>query len=178
MTTIALNSDETVCADTVFRRLYKAHAKHLRNFAYYRCGDLQQAEDIAHESLLRLWQNCAKVLVAKAKSYLYTTAQRLLIDQSRHHQVKLAFERKPEIQQPQTPEQELLEKEFEQRLTEAVGRLAPTQREAFLMNRVDEMTYTEIADTLGITVKAVEKRMHLALQQLKNELSELRLHKI
>ncbi|MFQ5448380.1 MAG: sigma factor-like helix-turn-helix DNA-binding protein, partial [Saprospiraceae bacterium] len=41
------------------------------------------------------------------------------------------------------------------------------QRVVFLMNRMDKMTYAEIADHLGLSVKAIEKRMHSALVELR-----------
>jgi len=44
------------------------------------------------------------------------------------------------------------------------------QRVVFLMNRIDEQTYKEIAQQLGLTVKAIEKRMSLALDHLKKNL--------
>ena len=42
------------------------------------------------------------------------------------------------------------------------------------MNRIDQMTYVEIAEVLEISVKAVEKRMHLALKTLRSEIQELK----
>ena len=42
------------------------------------------------------------------------------------------------------------------------------------MNRIDQMTYSEIAEVLEISVKAVEKRMHLALKTLRSEIQELK----
>ena len=41
------------------------------------------------------------------------------------------------------------------------------------MNRIDQMTYTEIAQALDLSVKAVEKRMHLALKTLRQNIKEL-----
>ncbi|MEL7378209.1 MAG: sigma factor-like helix-turn-helix DNA-binding protein, partial [Bacteroidota bacterium] len=41
------------------------------------------------------------------------------------------------------------------------------QRTVFLMNRSDGKTYKEIAELLGLSVKAVEKRMHGALVHLR-----------
>jgi RNA polymerase sigma-70 factor (ECF subfamily) len=61
---------------------------------------------------------------------------------------------------------------------DSISHMPETQREAFLMNRMDNMSYKEIADTLEISVKAVEKRIHLALVYLKENVSELKIHKI
>ena len=41
-------------------------------------------------------------------------------------------------------------------------------------NRIDKMTYGEIADALGVSVKAIEKRMGKALKALRSKIKELR----
>lgn len=46
------------------------------------------------------------------------------------------------------------------------------QRTVFLMNRVDELKYKEIADQLGLSAKAIEKRMSQALDHLKTHLKD------
>ena len=53
------------------------------------------------------------------------------------------------------------------KLQAAIAELSEAQREDFLLNRIDKKTYNEIAEMLDISVKAVEKRMHNALKQLR-----------
>ena len=59
------------------------------------------------------------------------------------------------------------EQEFKNQLEKAIEALPENQREVFLMNRIDKMKYREIAEALGISQKAVEKRMHKALLELR-----------
>ena len=40
------------------------------------------------------------------------------------------------------------------------------------MNRIEKMTYSEIAEALDVSVKAVEKRMHKALLKLRIQINE------
>ena len=49
--------------------------------------------------------------------------------------------------------------------------LPEKQRVVFLMSRIDKMKYHEIASVVGISNKAVEKRMSKALQFFKKELN-------
>ncbi|MEO1255390.1 MAG: sigma-70 family RNA polymerase sigma factor, partial [Bacteroidota bacterium] len=53
------------------------------------------------------------------------------------------------------------------KLTEAINELPDGQREVFLLNRVEGKTYAEIAEMIGVSVKAIEKRMHHALVHLR-----------
>ena len=59
------------------------------------------------------------------------------------------------------------ESEFKLRLEQAISELPETQREVFLMNRIDKLTYAEIAERLGVSVKAIEKRMGKALKHMR-----------
>lgn len=168
----------SVCEELTYKSIFKEHSKALRNFIYYKCGDLDRAKDIMQDAMIKLWENCAKVELSKAKSFLFTVSQRQMIDEIRHDKVKLQFSKKVETGSVSDPSQELIKKEFEAKLMQSISDMPETQREAFLMNRMDNMSYKEIAETLDISVKAVEKRIHLALLFLKDKVEELKIHKI
>ena len=55
----------------------------------------------------------------------------------------------------------------------AIASLPEGQREVFLLNRMDQMTYKEIAEFLGVSQKAVEKRMHKALVKLRKTIKNI-----
>jgi len=169
---------KSVCDEIHFRELFDRFSTPLRNFLYYKCMDLARAEDLMQEALVRLWENCSKVEFGKAKSFLYTVGQRLMIDQIRRRKVEWAFIGQQSDLNEQDPSFHIIHDEFGQKLQQAISDLPETQREAFLMSRIDQLSYAEIADRLGISVKAVEKRMHLALLNLKEQVQELRNHKI
>lgn len=64
------------------------------------------------------------------------------------------------------PERALMGAQRLQRVLATIEAMPPRRREVFLMHRVDEMTYPQIARRIGTSVKAVEKHMHLAMRQL------------
>lgn len=161
-------SDNNVCQEKTFHSIFIEQAERLRNFIYYKTGNLQQAEDLVQDAFGKLWENCAKVTLDKAKSYLFTVANNLFLNQVAHQKVVLKFEGKGHSQQSnETPQYLLEEQEFKQRLESAISALPEGQRIVFLMNRIDKKKYREIAEELGISVKAVEKRMHQALAALR-----------
>jgi RNA polymerase sigma-70 factor (ECF subfamily) len=60
--------------------------------------------------------------------------------------------------------------EFDEKLQAVLAKIPDGAREVFLMNRIDGLKYREIADILGLSMKAVEKRMSRALAILRDEL--------
>ncbi len=166
------NSTSGVCDELIFSSFFKTHIKQLRNFLYYKFGNKEQAEDIAQDAFIKLWQNCSSVPVEKAKSFVYTIANNSSLNQVAHQKVVLKYEKNfsgPD-QTNQNPEYLLEEKQFENKLLLAIESLNEKQRTAFLMHRIDGKKYAEIAETLGISVKAVEKRIHLALISLREHI--------
>ena len=65
------------------------------------------------------------------------------------------------------------ENEFKNKLQNAISNLTEGQRTAFLLNRIEGKKYREIAVILEISVKAVEKRMSLALASLRKEIENI-----
>ncbi len=158
----------STCLPDNFQNLFIEISDGLRNFIYYKSGNGVLAQDICQESFLRLWKNCAKVPMEKAKSFLYTIANNLFLDNVKHKQVVLKFQENPvKSSTNQSPEFLLEEKEFKSKLENAISQLPENQRIVFLMNRIDKKTYKEIAEELELSVKAVEKRMHKALVELR-----------
>ena len=74
----------------------------------------------------------------------------------------------------ENPEHILEQEQFESKLLKAINNINETQRVAFLMHRIDGKKYAEIASELNISVKAVEKRIHLALIELKKEIENFK----
>ena len=159
---------KSVCEEASFKAIFLAQSEGLRNFLYYKTGNLAQAEDLVQEAFGKLWENCTKVVFEKAKSYLFTIANNLFLNQVAHLKVVLKFEQQGHSQQTnQTPQYLLEEAEFKKRLMDAISALPEGQRVVFLMSRIDKKKYKEIAEILEISVKAVEKRMHNALASLR-----------
>jgi RNA polymerase sigma factor (sigma-70 family) len=67
----------------------------------------------------------------------------------------------------------LEEKQYMDKLQNALAKLTDAQRVTFLMNRIEGKKHKEIAELLGISTKAVEKRIYGALKKLREDISEL-----
>ena len=148
----------------LFNQLYSP----IKNFIYYKTGDIELADDIAQDTFIKIWEKRNEIRKETVKSLLYTIAGTLCKNRFEHQQV--VFEFANNFQQTETsvsPEFELELKEFNNKLQNAIGKLNYKNRVVFLMNRIDGLTYKQIADNLGLSQKAIEKRMKNALDELK-----------
>lgn len=168
-------SNFCLCSDTVFKSIFESNYKLIRNYLIYKYKDVDRAEDVAQNAFVILWENCSILKPEQAKSFLFTTATRLSLNEIKHDKVVSNFEmqsNKNELNS-ESPEFLLEETELKKQLELAINQLPEKQREVFLMNRFDNQSYSEIAALLGLSVKAVEKRMHLALLTLRKVMKNI-----
>lgn len=163
-----------ICEEKLFERLYKKHSKNLHDFLYYKFGEQLNPQDKVQEAFIKLWQNCSKISPNKAKSFLFTTANNLMLNAVAHQKVVLKYQKSPQKSATnESPEFVMQEKEYHQKLQNALANLTEAQRVAFLMNRVEGKRFKEIAELLDISTKAVEKRIYGALKKLRKEIEGL-----
>lgn len=165
---------DNICEAQLFERLFKKHSKNLHDFLYYKFGEHLNPQDKMQDAFIKLWQNCSKVSPEKAKSFLFTTANNLMLNAIAHKKVVLKYNKIPQKKATnETPEFVLLQKEYHQKLQNALANLTEAQRVAFLMNRVEGKRFKEIAQLLDISTKAVEKRIYGALKKLRKDIDGL-----
>ncbi len=154
-----------------FKELFDLHFDNLRNYVYYRCGDAELATDIAQDVFLKVWEKKMDVYDKSKMGLLVKIANDLIISDYRKHQSKLKFQHTlTQNELEVTPEDEMIYKELNGKYVKVLNELGENERITFLMNRVEGLKYTEIADQIGISVKAVEKRMSKALTFLRARL--------
>lgn len=174
-----MSENKNICDDQIFEEFYTSNAGRLRNYIYYKCGELQVAEDIAQESFIKVWDKCKDILFEKARSFLFTVGHRLMLDKIKSQKVRLTFVKQmaPSVNK-EDPYFMLRQEEFRTHLEEVISELPEGQREVFLMNRIDKLSYTKIAEILGVSETAVEKRMSKALFKLRERIEEFKKYKI
>ncbi|MBP2830905.1 sigma-70 family RNA polymerase sigma factor [Aquimarina sp. U1-2] len=165
---------DNVCEEKLFSELFQKHAKNLHDFIYYKYGEHVDAKDKVQEAFIKLWDNCQKIPLQKAKSFLFTVANNITLNELKHNTVKLKYQ---QIAHPyktnENPEFILEEKEYLQKYQNALAKLTEAQRVAFLLNRIEGKKHKEIAEILNISRKAVEKRIYGAIEKLRKEIDRI-----
>lgn len=145
--------------------------KQVRNFLYYKTSKAELSEDVAQDAFVKLWETREKIDKSSLKAYVFTIANNLMINKLKREQLKFKFLNYTEQRNDNvTPEYLIEMQEFDQKLQAVLAKIPEGAREVFLMNRIDGLKYREIAEMLGLSMKAVEKRMSRALSILRDEL--------
>lgn len=165
------DTNSSICQNHVFEGIYNKYSKNLHNFLYYKYGSQINPDDKAQEAFIKLWDNCKSVTLEKAKSFLFTVANNLVLNDIKHQKVVLNYQKKPQKNYTnETPEFILEETQFLEKYKMALASLTEEQRVAFLLNKVEGKKHAEIAEQLGITKKVVEYRIYTAFSKLKEAL--------
>ena len=151
-----------------FEHLFNLHYQYILNYLYYLSGDSELSEDLAQDVFMQLWEKKDQVMDETVRPFLYTIARNCFLKSTRRNKYDLKFKSEYlEEHENESPEFIMEMKEFDRNLQDAIAGLPEKSRIVFLMNRMDGLTYREIADNLGVSVKAVEKQMSRALSVLR-----------
>ena len=165
---------DDVCKEPVFQEIFRKYAQDLHDFLYYKFGAHNNPQDLVQEAFVKLWNNCKKVPPHKARGFLFTVARNQMLNELDKKKTVLNFQKQPISDRDiQTPQFLLEEDEYLGQLQSALQDLSEEQRIAFLLNRIEGKKHQEIAEMLGISRKAVEKRIYTALAKLRQKLEKI-----
>ena len=161
--------------ESAFDTVFRSHYADLVRMAESVVRERALAEEVTQEVMLELWRRRESLHVEQTfRAYLVRSTRNRALNHVRHQRV---VEREAAIaainlQSSPSAEDEMLGSELEQAVRAAIDGLPEKIREVFQLSRDHGLKYTEIAGTLEISVKTVEKRMGQALAQLRERLEE------
>ena len=165
------NIRDNICDEKFFSSVFMKYSKSLHDFLYYKYGARFNPEDMVQEAFIKLWDKCKDIPIDKAKSFLFTVAINSILNDIKHEKVVLNYKKKNvKDYTHEDPEFLMEESEYMQKYQTALENLTNGQREAFLLNRIEGKKHKEIAAILGISAKAVEKRIYSALKNLRKKI--------
>jgi len=164
-------SKERVLTREEFRKLFDRNFDSVRSYIYYRCGDQELATDITQDVFMKVWEKDFEIREGKIVGLLYKMAGDLYVSTYRRKEIDGKYRNSIELRYySETPDDTAEYNELKVQYGKALAEMNENQRIVFMMSRVEELKYGEIAERLNIGVKAVEKRMSLALKYLREKL--------
>ena len=154
--------------DALFRRHYRA----LCRFATRMLGGEAEAEEVVQELFLFVWERHDVISDASpSRAYLYRAVHNAALNRIRHQRVERRWadgEGHPVGQATDAPVDTMFEEqELARAVRQAIAQLPERTRLVYTLSRQDQLTYAEIAATLGISVKTVETQMTRAFRRLR-----------
>jgi RNA polymerase sigma-70 factor (ECF subfamily) len=154
-----------------FKMIFDEHHNYIRNYLYYLSGDADLSDDLVQDAFLKLWEIRQKVKKESVLPLLFTIARHLYFKSHRRKAVHLKFSTSYEEPPKEVSAEYMMEmKEFDKRLQDALSHLPEKTRTAFMLSRMDEMSYAEIAISFGLSVKAIEKHISKAKKILREQI--------
>ncbi len=154
-----------------FKMIYDAHFDDLRRYLIYRSGDQDLSKDIAQNVFMKVWTKKIEIASGNIKSLLFKMATDEFISHIRKKKVEKEYTESIDLKLIREADNndDLLEKKV--LFQKALNQLPEKQKTAFLMNKMQGLTYKEIAEILNLSQKAIEKRIGLAIKSLKQNIN-------
>lgn len=160
-----LSQSDEDAFETLFRKHYPLLCACAR-----RLLPTEEAEGCAQETMLWLWENREEVVIESSLAqYLVKMTWRRGLNKRARLQMKTRVEEKfCQWMQASLGNADYSQfDELRRHVSAAIAALPQPFREAFIMHRIDEMTYKQIADRLGVAPQTVAYRIQQALKLLR-----------
>lgn len=165
---------------TAFTYFYDKYFDQIKYFNIQFVHHQEEAENVAQEAFLNLWQNRENIeTINGIPSFLYTSAKSKCLNLIRHNKVKDRFKDDLLNQKERALDTEILNaiefdtleiSELESIINKSIDDLPPKTKAVFIKKRFENKKNAEIAMEMQVSLKAVEAHMTKALKVLKSKL--------
>ncbi len=134
-----------------------------------------EAEEIVQDTMLWLWDNWDTIMPERSvKTLLFRIVHNKAVNNIKHKAVLTRVHQQIEQRLSETLDSPnfYLNEELTQLLEDALQRLPDNLRQTFILSRVEQLSYKEIAERLNITVKSVDNRLARTMKILRKELQD------
>ncbi|MCY2983612.1 MAG: RNA polymerase sigma factor [Planctomycetota bacterium] len=167
-----------------FEMLIDRHQGKIQRFMQGWVSNIQQSEDLAQDVFLRVYK-ARKTYVPSAKftTWLYRIANNIASNHIRDSSHRKEYQLSPNENDPTSqfllesmavapsgfqPSKRIDRMERSEVVLQALQALGERQRTAIMLSKFEGMSYQEIADTMGLSVKAIKSLLSRARVNLKN----------
>lgn len=159
----------------VFKLIFDEFQPRLYRFLWLKLRHVQHAEDLVQETFFRLWKARGQLRTeTRLEIYLFRIAANLATDFFRRaHPPSTTLEAVAlTLPAPNALEITLEHQQLVHAVAEILATLPDGPRTAFALSRYEDLTYAEIAEVMGLSIKTVEKHLGKALLLVREGLKE------
>ncbi|MDX9852879.1 MAG: RNA polymerase sigma-70 factor [Tenuifilaceae bacterium] len=162
--------------EQVFETIFRTYYKRLCNYANTILWDIDESEEIVQNAFLAIWEKHETLNVhTSLKSYLYSAIYNSSLNKIKHNKVRKQYSEAAKHQgEPlfNDASHDLVNRELNGVINQSIESLPQQCRAVFKLSRFENLTYAEIAQQMGLSVKTVENHMIKALKVLREDLKE------
>ncbi len=156
-----------------FRRLFDEYFEPMCCYLSYYTVNRSIIEEVVQDVFVKLWEERDSLQIESLKTYLYTSARNRVYNymrnEKRHH--TLIEDWAANECEKEKGEDCFDIDEFTQRIDTAIEQLPDKCKLIFTLSKKDQLTYKQIAERLGISIKTVENQMVISLRKIREYLS-------
>jgi RNA polymerase sigma-70 factor (family 1) len=160
--------------EIAFRQLFEAHWDNIYGVAFAFTKSPVIAEEMVQDVFVKIWtkrqqlpeiKNFNDYLFIIARNHIFSVLRKKIYEEPFSDHLKDYF-----LEASNLPDQQLLYREAENLVQQAVAQLPPQQRLIYCLSRKDGLNQDEIANKLNISKNTVKSHMSKALQFIRNYL--------
>ena len=158
-----------------FEQLFRKFRPGLVAFATSIIGRSNDAEELVHDVFIAIWNRDSNDLDPNGiKSYLFTSVKNRCLNFIKKSKLDVTDinDESPVFDANVNAHTSMVAKESEKRIHLLIDQLPKKCKQVFLMSRMYELSYKEIAEILEITPKTVENQISIALKFLKENFNK------
>ncbi len=154
-----------------FRIFFDQHYQRLCSYAFSFLKDEESCEDIVQDIFIKIWENRQDLIGSdQLKFYMFSAVRNNCLTKIQKNKKYREIEMDPDMETGEIinkpdPEEAIAEPGV--LIAKALDLLPPKCREIFLLSRISNLSYKQIADNLELSVKTVENQMSKALKILR-----------
>lgn len=165
-----------------FDQLYLRYAPRVEAFACCMLKDIDEARDVTQDIFLKIWEKRENAgEIRSIRNYLFRMTKNTIYNCFAQRSVEKKYEQSVNVIRDILSDEvseKVSAKDLQMVISLAMGRMPEQRKKIFAMNRLNGLSYKDIAQRLGIKEKTVEYHMHLALSDLRKALSSLAIFSI
>jgi RNA polymerase sigma-70 factor (ECF subfamily) len=161
-----------------YEQVVRQHQDRVYSYAYYALGSREEAEDIAQDVFIRLWNHWNELDQQTVTGWIIRVSRNACLDKLRQRQTRTALlhQHAQNVEQYEVPRESIGDDDdaLRRQIQTAIRELEEPYRSIVILREIDELTYEAIASSLVMPLNTVKVYLHRARKMLREKLKGVR----